>query len=747
MKYSMTKKVCYSIIVLVLIVGLSLTAFFGLDGKGYGSVGRINLGLDLAGGVSITYEIKEDNPSTQDIDDTIYKLEKRVEGKSTESQVYREGDKRITVEIPGVTDANAILEELGTPGSLEFLDSEGYSAWSSDKEYEPLLTGSDVKTAQAYTDTQSSDSSTPYGVSLTFTEEGSKKFADATSKNVGKVIYIVYDDEVVSEPSVRQAITGGNASITDMKSAESADTLATFIRIGSIPLTLNEVSSNIVGAQLGQDAIRTSLIAAAIGLALLSIFMIVIYRVPGIVATLSLIIYSTLVLFLVSVYDLTLTLPGIAGIILGIGMAVDANVIIYTRIREELGAGRNVEGAILSGYSKATSAIVDGNVTTLIAAAVLYIFGTGPVKGFAVTLAVGILVSMFTALVITKVVMKLFYNFGIKDPKFYGKTVHKKTYNVLGIRNWAMIGSAVVIIAGFVVMGVQSGMGNRMLNFSLEFAGGSTTSFTFDKEYTQQEIENDIIPVIREAAGITEVQQQKVRDTNKVSFKTKDLTLEQRQAIEQAVTKEFPIAKDTIVESDTISASVSGTMKKNAVMSVILATIAMLIYIFIRFRDIKFAAAAVIALLHDVLVVLAFYAVARVSVGNTFIACMLTIVGYSINGTIIIFDRIREQLKTANKKTNITELVNSAITNTMTRTINTSLTTLIMLVVMFILGVTSVKEFALPLIVGIVVGAYSSICLTSALWYIMGGKKRGVIDEAVKKREDASKVGADGSQI
>ena len=741
MKYSLTKKISYSIIILMLLVGLTLTTIFGMNGKGYGSAKDINLGLDLAGGVSITYEIQEDNPTSQDIEDTIYKLEKRIEGRSTESQVYKEGDKRITVEIPGVTDANEILTELGTPGSLEFLDYTGYTAWSQGQDYTPLLTGSDVKAAQAYSDT-SSNESTPYGVSLTFTDEGSEKFADATSKNIGSRIYIIYDGAVVSYPTVNTAITGGSASITGMETYEAADNLATYIRIGSIPLTLNEVSSNIVGAQLGQDAIHSSLIAAGIGFVLLCIFMIAIYRVPGVVATLSLIIYTTLVLFLVSVYDLTLTLPGIAGIILGIGMAVDANVIIYTRIREEIAAGKSVESSILAGYNKATSAIVDGNVTTLIAAIVLYIFGTGPVKGFATTLAVGNIVSIFTALVITKVIMKLLYNFGLTKESMYGKTVHRRTYNILSIRKWTITVSVVLIVVGFVAMGVQSATGNRALNFSLEFVGGSTTSFTFDKEYSQSEIENGIIPVIKDAAGITEVQQQKVQNSTKVTFKTKDLSLEQREAVEAAVTED-----GSIVESDTISSSVSSTMKKNAILSVVLATIAMLIYIFARFRDIKFALAAVMALLQDVLVVITFYAVFRVPVGNTFIACMLTIVGYSINGTIIIFDRIREMLKSANSKTNITELVNSAVTSTITRNINTTITTLIMLVMLYILGVTSVKEFSLPLIVGIICGFYSSVFLTSSFWYILGGKKRGVIDEAISKKEKVAKVGPDGAQV
>ncbi len=724
MKYSIKKRVIYTIIVVAMIASCTLIAIFGIDPQGSGSAKDIDLGLDIAGGVSITYETSDSNPSDQDMDDTIYKLQKRVEGKSTESQVYKSGTNRITVEIPGVTDANAILEELGTPGSLEFLDSTGMAAKSQGQDYTPLLTGSDVKTAQAYSDSGSKDSS-KYGVQLTFTDDGSQKFADATKANLGQIIYIVYDGNVVSYPTVQSEITGGTASITGMESYEAADNLATYIRVGSIPLELKEVSSNIVGAQLGKEAISTSLMAAVIGLIILCIFMIAMYRILGVVATFALWLYTAMVLILISVYDLTLTLPGIAGIILGIGMAVDANVIIYSRIKEEIGLGRSVDVAITAGYSKATSAIVDGNVTTLIAAAVLYIFGTGPVKGFATTLAVGIVVSMFTALVITRVIIKLLYNFGIKDPKFYGKSVYNKTINFLKYRKIAFIVSIVVIVSGFIGMGVHSKVNGNILNYSLEFAGGTSTTFTFDREYSQEEVDKDIIPVIRDAAGITEVQQQKVKDSTQVVFKTSDLSLDQREKVEEAVKAKFPIKDGTIVESDTISSSVSSTMKKNAIGSVVIAAICMLIYIWFRFRDIKFATAAVAALLNDVLVVLAFYALARVTAGTTFIACMLTIVGYSINGTIIIFDRIRDNLKTANSKTDIEELVNSSITHTLARTINTNFTSFIMLVALFILGVTSVREFALPLMVGIVCGALSSIFITSALWYVMGGKNRG----------------------
>ena len=723
-------------VILAAFVGLAYYASIILSSTGIGEDMSIPLGLDLSGGVSITYQVVDENPSAEDMSDTIYKLQKRVDSYSTEASVYQVGDDRITVEIPGVQDANEILEDLGNPGSLEFQMPDGTV----------FMTGDMVADAQAATQTDTYGNK-EYVVALKLTDEGAKIFGEVTSENIGKNLPIVYDGETISYPRVQTAITGGEAQITGMADFEEAETLATQIRIGSLSLQLSELESSVVGAQLGSQAISTSLKAGAIGLAIVMVFMIIMYAVPGIAASLALAIYTTLVIATLYLFEITLTLPGIAGIILGIGMAVDANVIIYTRIREEIAAGKSVESAILAGYNKATSAIVDGNVTTLIAAIVLYIFGTGPVKGFATTLAVGNIVSIFTALVITKVIMKLLYNFGLTKESMYGKTVHRRTYNILSIRKWTITVSVVLIVVGFVAMGVQSATGNRALNFSLEFVGGSTTSFTFDKEYSQSEIENGIIPVIKDAAGITEVQQQKVQNSTKVTFKTKDLSLEQREAVEAAVTEKYPLQDGSIVESDTISSSVSSTMKKNAILSVVLATIAMLIYIFARFRDIKFALAAVMALLQDVLVVITFYAVFRVPVGNTFIACMLTIVGYSINGTIIIFDRIREMLKSANSKTNITELVNSAVTSTITRNINTTITTLIMLVMLYILGVTSVKEFSLPLIVGIICGFYSSVFLTSSFWYILGGKKRGVIDEAISKKEKAAKIGPDGAQV
>ena len=738
MKYNLTKKISYSIIILVLLVGLSLTAIFGMNGKGYGSAKDINLGLDLAGGVSITYEIKEDNPSSQDIEDTIYKLEKRIEGRSTESQVYKEGENRITVEIPGVTDANEILTELGTPGSLEFLDYTGYTAWSQGEDYTPLLTGSDVKTAQAYTDTSSKDS-TPYGVSLTFTDEGGDKFAEATANNIGSRIYIVYDGSVVSYPTVNQAITGGNASITGMETFDAADNLATYIRIGSIPLTLNEVSSNIVGAQLGHDAIHTSLIAAAIGFALLCVFMIAIYRVPGVVATLSLIIYTTLVLFLVSVYDLTLTLPGIAGIILSIGMAVDANVIIFTRIKEEIGLGKTVHSAIKTGFAKALSAIVDGNVTTLIAAAVLYWRGSGTVKGFATTLALGIVLSMFTALFVTKFTLNTLYNLGFQDQKFYGIRKEKKALNFLGKRNICFIISAVMILAGVAGMVMNKSSIGNAFNYSLDFQGGTSTSVTFNEDMSLERISSEVVPVVESITNSADTQTQKVAGTNEVIIKTRTLSVEERQALDEALVENFGVDESKIT-AESISGAVSAEMKRDAVMATAIATVFMLLYIWVRFKDIRFAASAVLALVHDVLVVVACYALAKWSVGSTAIACLLTIVGYSINATIVIFDRIRENIKLMGPKASTVDIVNTSITQTFTRSINTSLTTFVMVFVLFIMGVSSIREFALPLMAGIICGTYSSVCLTGAMWYVMTTKKQKKDAAEKQAKKDAEKA-------
>lgn len=702
-----SKGIATLIVSVLLLAGLGFVSMFGIGENGTGSAKNIKLGLDLAGGVSITYQTTEENPSAEDMSDTVYKLQKRVENYSTEAQVYQEGANRINIEIPGVSDANQILEELGKPGSLEFRTEDGTV----------VLSGTDIKTAEAGT-TQDKMGNKEYVVSLTLTDEGAKIFAEVTAANIQKRIAIVYDGEIVSNPVVNEAITGGKAYISGSASFEEAETLASTIRIGGLKLELEEIRSNVVGAQLGQDAINTSLKAGLIGFLIVLVFMCVVYRIPGLASAVALSIYVVLILLFLNGFNITLTLPGIAGIILSIGMAVDANVIIFARIKEELAAGKTVRSAIKIGFEKALSAIVDGNITTLIAALVLGIKGSGTVKGFAQTLALGIVLSMFTALVVTKLILNAFYAVGLRDEKFYGIQKERTTVNFLSRKNIFFVASLVVIVAGFVFMGVNASSTGSILNYSLEFKGGTSTSVTFNEALTLSDIDSKVKPVVKEITKDGAIQAQQVSGTNEVVIKTRALELGEREALNKALAENFGV-DESLITAESISSTVSNEMKADAVIAVIIATICMLIYIWFRFKDIRFAASAVIALVHDVLIVLAFYAAAKVSVGNTFIACMLTIVGYSINATIVIFDRIRENMKLVKKNGDLQEVVNLSITQTLTRSIYTSFTTFIMVAILFILGVTSIKEFALPLMVGIICGTYSSVCITGALWYTL----------------------------
>lgn len=730
------------IIIVAVIAFLGVTTILGLDLHGMGAAKNINLGLDLEGGVSITYEAAGETPSQEDMDDTVYKLQKRVEEYSTEAQAYQVGDNRISIEIPGVQDANTILEELGQPGSLYFIKhlgsdgSENYSVnadgtgYQLNKSIEELqadgsivLTGTEVKSASAGAISDSQTGGTKYGVDLTLTDEGTKAFATATKEaydNGNDTIAIYYDGDLISVPRVDAVIENGQAQISGSgMTYEEADNIASTIRIGGLNVELKEISSEVVGAQLGQEAVSTSLLAGLIGLILVCIFMCVVYRVPGLAASLALVVYTGLILLLLNAFDITLTLPGIAGIILGIGMAVDANVIIFARVKEELANDRSVHSALKSGFQKALSAIIDGNVTTLIAAAVLWLRGSGTVKGFAQTLALGIVVSMFTALVITRMIIFAFYAIGIRNPKLYAKTLKKRSpIDFLSKRMVFFILSAILCLSGFVGMGINHARGIGAMNYSLDFVGGTSTNVTFDKAYTLDEIDSKMIPDLEKITGDPNIQVQTVKDSTQVVFKTQTLDLSEREEFAKYMADNYGVAA-TDIKTENISSTVSSEMRMDAVAAVIIATICMLLYIWFRFKDIRFASSAVIALVHDVLVVLAFYVIARVSVGSTFIACMLTIVGYSINATIVIFDRVREELKTSSSKEDLKELVNRCITQTLTRSIYTNLTTFIMVVVLYILGVSSIKEFASPLMVGIACGAYTSVCITGALWYVM----------------------------
>ena len=475
-----------------------------------------------------------------------------------------------------------------------------------------------------------------------------------------------------------------------------------------------------VGAQLGVEAIDTSLKAGAIGLVIVILFMIAVYLVPGLASAVALLVYVALVVLLLNGFDMTLTLSGVAGIILSIGMAVDANVIIFARIREELAAGKSVRNAIKAGFDKALSAIIDGNITTLIAAGVLLLLGPGTVKGFAQTLALGIVLSMFTALVVTRYLLYAFYALGLKAEKFYGVGKERKTLNLLSKKGIFFGISLALALAGFVVMGVYKASSGDALNYSLEFKGGTATTVEFQEAMSLEKATAEVVPLIEQITG-SAVQVQTVQDSSEVIFKTGTLDVAKREALNDMFVETFAVDRDRIT-SETISSTISSEMKSDTILAVAVAILCMLVYIRVRFSDIRFGVSSIVALVHDVLVVLAFYAVSRVSVSNTFVACMLTIVGYSINATIVIFDRVRENMASMSHKDDLKDVVNRSITQTMSRSIFTSLTTFIMVAVLYVLGVTSIRDFALPLMVGIVCGTYSSICLAGGLWYVLRQK-------------------------
>ncbi len=714
----------------------------------------LKLGLDLDGGVSITYEAVGKKPTDEQMNDTILKLQQRIENdlgeesSTTEANVYRVGDKRITVEIPGVTDANALLEELGTPGTLYFIserDADGNSNYTANytadgkiegqlnydidtliKNGSVIATGSNVKSAQGRAEQDQTTGATKYVVALKFDDEGTESFSKATTVAAvtGEHIAIYYDGKFISNPTVQSVITDGNCEITGMETMEAADKLASYIRIGGLDIELEELESQVVGAQLGADALKTSLFAAAIGLILVMIFLIIMYRVPGVVASIALALYTVMLTAILKQFDITLTLPGIAGMILSIGMAVDANVICFARIREEIKSGRPVISSIETGFSKALSAILDGNITTLIAAAVLGVLGSGTVKGFAITLALGVVLSMFTALVITRILMNAFYALGAHSPKLYGEAKEPTKFDFVG-KKAIFIGISVVIIAaGLITIGAFKATKGQGLNYSLEFLGGTSTTVDFKEAQADDTINNKIIPDIQKTLNGAAVQKSTVDGTNQVIFKTRSLSLEERTALADMLEKNYGVTEESITAQN-IGSTISGEMRSQSAIAVIVAVIFMLVYIWFRFKDIRFASSAIIALVHDVLIVLALYAFCRLSVGAAFIACMLTVIGYSVNDTIVVFDRIRENHKAIRTETreSLKELANSSLAQTLSRSISTSITTAIMVLMLLILGVSSIREFALPLLAGVIAGTYSSIFIATQLWYIFKTSK------------------------
>lgn len=719
-KNNKLKSILVIAVLIAAIVACAYITFIGIGPTGQGAAKNINLGLDLAGGVSITYQTIDDDVSSEDMADTVDKLQLRAESYNSEAEVYQEGTNRINVEIPDISNAETILEEMGSPGSLQFIYSN-----SETNSTDVVLTGTDVEDAYARTQQNTQTGAIEHVVVLSLTDDAAERFGEVTTKAIGTQIAIIYDDEVISSPYVNEPITDGQPCITGLSSYSEADELAKYIRIGGLSVELEEVRSNIVSAKLGDKAIDKSVQSGIIGLLIIIILMCVVYLVPGAVSSISLVLYALLMMVIINAYNFTFTIAGIAGIILSIGMAVDANVIIFARIKEEIAAGNAVRASIRTGYKKAFSAIIDGNVTTLIAAAILMIFGYGSIKSFAQTLAIGIILSMVVALVITRLIINALYALGVNDAKFFGRAKEHKAIDFVGKRYAIMIISIGLIIVGVGFFVTNQISGNHGFNYSIEFLGGTSTTVTFPEEMSIEKVENEVVPYVEEITGDGNIQTQVVKSegNKQVIIKTRDLNEDERASLKNVLVENFSIDAKSY-DSSTIDSTISGEMRNQAIKAVILAVVCMLIYIGFRFKDFKLGISAIICLVHDVLIVLTAYAVFRIPVGNTFIACLLTIVGYCINSTIVIFDRMRENLSDKKISGNLADVINTSITQSITRSVYTFLSTFIMVAVIYVNGVTAIREFAGPLMVGLVAGLFSSNFHAGSIWYMLkGGKK------------------------
>ena len=686
----------------------------------------IRLGLDLVGGSRIVYEAEiPDGYNQANLADDMNSVQKVIRQRMTdkgftEATVTLTGDNRVTVEIPQITNPEEAVQTLGTTAQLTFVDADG-------KEW---LTGSDIKKATyGYGRPTGNEVTDVHYVQVQFTSEGQKKFAEATGNIAARtdgtnIMAIVMDNQVISSPSVSSQIDSDSCVISGSFTRDSASELADLINAGQIPFSLKQVELRSVGPQLGADAMRTSLIAGAIGIVLVMLFMLIVYRIPGLVASIALCFYMVLEALIFSLVRVNLSLPGIAGIILSIGMAVDANVIIFERVKEELKNGKTVKSAIDSGFKRAFTAILDSNITTLIACAVLFFLGTGTIVGFATTLGIGVIVSMFTALTVTHFLLNRMVDFRIRNPKAYGlrdREAGKQRFAIL--KNFKIFGgiSALLVVTGLVAL-ILLPFGKNLFNLSIDFAGGTEMEFNMHTEVTQ-DVQTEVSGLFKDATGVDASSVTSSGDDNEdVLIRSTSITSEQRAAVIDKMLEKYSLADTDILNNNDVSASVGSDLQRSAVICSVLAIVLMMLYITFRF-EMTSGMAAVCCLMHDLLIMLSVYVWLQIPLDSNFIAAALTILGYSINASIIVFDRVRENLRTARRE-DFASVAERSVWQTMGRTINTTLTTLFTIGMVFILGVPSLKQFTLPLIVGILAGGWSSVLLSCSLWNVFRKKFR-----------------------
>ena len=681
------------VIILVLLSFLSFTAVEGLTVGGYRfkSFGEvINRGLDLQGGVSVVMEVQAEKLTQEELSSIKTLLDLRVNKIGVSETVSTtEGEKRVRIDIPGVYNSSDIVTNLQTTGELTFKDPEG----------NVILTGSDVQSASGMLDSNSQPV-----VSLILNEVGAEKFEKATTEFRGKQISINMDGEQLSNPMVNDVISGGQAVITGMSSVAEAQNLAGIINSGALPYPVKAIEVKTVGASLGAGVMGDVLTASIIGISLIVLFMLIKYRRPGFLASVALGFYVWLLLFVFYAIDATLSLSGIAGFLLTIGMAVDANVLIFERIREELAVTNDIPKAIKSGFSNAMSSIIDSNITTIIAGLVLYYIGSGAVKGFALTLMIGIVISMFSALVITRRLLWMGVSMGfLAKPEHFGVSSNpapKKKRDFIALaKYWRFISAAIMAIGIFFTA-------TQGLNLGLDFAGGTRLVMEIGQEFDKTEID-EIVKTYDDKA------QTQVVDNTQIEVRSQSLSTETIDELVEQIQEKYSLKEDSIITLDEIGASIGRELTEGGVKAVVIAAALMLVYISFRFKK-NYGFAAILALVHDIFFLIAIYAVARISVNTPFIAAVLTILGYSINDTIVVFDRVRENKKLHPGLSN-KEIINLSLSESFSRSVGTLLTTLFTILSVAIF-VPQIRDFALPISIGVIVGGLSTFFVASPFW-------------------------------
>lgn len=694
---------------------------------------HINLGLDLKGGMHLVLKVENEKLSGQAKEDAVLKaieiLRNRIDGLGVgETLLQRQGENEILIQLPGITDRDKAKDMIGRVAQLEFRlvnddpqklndalqgkTPSGYILKEIKKEkgdnilVEETIALSGETISDAFVDL--GNMGEPY-ISLKFNSKGTKKFGDLTQNNVNRRLAILLDGEVLSAPNINEAILGGNAQITGQFNFEEASMLALALRSGALPVPMRVEEERTIGPLLGQDSIKAGIKATIYGCSFVFIFMAIYYLKAGIIANIALLLNLLLIVggmgFLNAMLPqspITLTLPGIAGIILTLGMAVDANVLINERIREEISSGRPLHTAVNNGYSRALSAIVDSNVTTLIAAFMLFQFGSGPIKGFAVTLGLGLVVSLFTAIFVTRTIFNLLLKAGsLKSLPMLSFFSHTKI-NFVSKMYFCIVLSLVVIFAG-----VYAFIQKKDTIYGIDFVGGQIQEYKFSKPLSSDELRNVLNKIGIEDAVIQEFDQY----PGHMMIRTSEETFDQvSQALKESL-KDNPFE---VLRVEKVGPVVGKRLRMSAIYAMVLALLGILVYVGFRFKHFDFAAAGVIALLHDVFVAFGVLIMLNRQIDLLVVTALLTIAGYSINDTIVIYDRIRENMIKMNKS-NLAEIINVSVNQTLGRTILTTSVTFLVVLSLYIWGGEVLNTFALCLIIGFISGTYSTVFIASPL--------------------------------